>query len=99
MLDKCAEACARQAEVDAEHAVKIESKIAHIETFFDLEAEDIEKNVISFDKFKVGSSLRDATFRCPTFAKLVLYPLHRQGQVTVITNVASYCGENAIGVV
>mmetsp|Transcript_38702 Transcript_38702/g.87224 ORF Transcript_38702/g.87224 Transcript_38702/m.87224 type:complete len:264 (-) Transcript_38702:95-886(-) len=66
MLDKCADACARQAEVEAVHAVEIETKIGHIETFFDLEAEDIENNVITFDKFK--------------------------GEVTVITNVASYCG-------
>lgn len=70
MLDKCADACARQAEVEAVHAVEIETKIGHIETFFDLEAEDIENNVITFDKFK--------------------------GEVTVITNVASYCGKNAI---
>lgn len=58
MLDKCAEACARQAEVDTKQAVKIVSKIAHIETFFDLEAEDIEKNVISFDKFKSARGSR-----------------------------------------
>ena len=44
-----------------------EEKIGHIHSFFDLEAEDIDKNVIKFDQFKGG--------------------------ITVITNVASYCGK------
>jgi glutathione peroxidase-family protein len=44
-----------------------EKKIANINSFFDLEALDIDKNVVKFDQFK--------------------------GKVTVITNVASYCGE------
>ena len=53
MLENCADACTRQAEVDAEHAELIGTKIGHIETFFDLEAEDIDKNIITFDRFKV----------------------------------------------
>jgi len=44
-----------------------ETKIGHINSFFELEAEDIDKKVVKFDQFK--------------------------GKVTVITNVASYCGE------
>lgn len=47
-----------------------EQKIGHINSFFDLEAEDIDKNVIKFDQFK--------------------------GKVTVITNVASYCGKSCM---
>ena len=44
-----------------------EKKIGHIKSFFELEADDIDKKTIKFDKFK--------------------------GKVTVITNVASYCGK------
>lgn len=44
-----------------------ESKIGHITSFFDLEAEDIDEKPVKFDQFR--------------------------GKVTVITNVASYCGE------
>lgn len=43
-----------------------EEKIGHITSFFDLEAEDIDKKVLKFNQFK--------------------------GKVTVITNVASFCG-------
>ncbi len=43
-----------------------EVKLANIESFFDLEAQDIDENVLEFDQFK--------------------------GKVTVITNVASFCG-------
>ena len=49
------------------HYKLTEEKIGHINSFFELEAEDIDKNTIKFDTFK--------------------------GQVTVITNVASYCGK------
>lgn len=71
MLEHCADACARQAELDIEMADAIERKIGHITSFFDLEAQDIDENVITFDKYK--------------------------GKVTVITNVASQCGENFNG--
>jgi hypothetical protein len=43
-----------------------DQKIGHINSFFDLEAQDIDEKLLKFDQFK--------------------------GQVTVITNVASYCG-------
>ena len=43
-----------------------DKKIGHINSFFELEAQDIDENILKFDQFK--------------------------GQVTVITNVASYCG-------
>jgi len=66
MLENCPVACRRQAEIDAEMAEKIEEKIGHINSFFELEAEDIDKNMMKFDQF--------------------------EGKVTVITNVASYCG-------
>lgn len=44
-----------------------EKKIGHIQSFFELEASDIDKNVVSFDHFR--------------------------GKVTIVTNVASYCGK------
>ncbi len=44
-----------------------EKKIGHITSFFELQAQDIDENVVKFDQFK--------------------------GQVTVVANVASYCGE------
>lgn len=44
-----------------------EKKIGHITSFFELEAQDIDEKLISFDRFK--------------------------GEVTVVANVASYCGE------
>jgi len=47
-----------------------EKKIGHIKSFFELEADDIEKNPIKFDEFK--------------------------GKVTIITNVASYCGKYSL---
>ena len=53
MLSHCADACARQAELDTEMAYAIESKIGHINSFFELEAQDIDENVIKFDKYKV----------------------------------------------
>ena len=53
MLEHCADACARQAELDIEMAEAIERKIGHITSFFDLEAQDIDENVITFDKYKV----------------------------------------------
>ena len=43
-----------------------DKKIGHINSFFELEAQDIDEHILKFDQFK--------------------------GQVTVITNVASYCG-------
>ena len=43
-----------------------EETIGHIESFFELEAEDIDENIVKFEQFK--------------------------GKVTVITNVASFCG-------
>ena len=46
-----------------------EKKIGHINSFFELEAHNIDKEPVKFDQF--------------------------QGKVTVITNVASYCGEFA----
>lgn len=52
MLQHCADACARQAELDSEMAEAIESKIGHITSFFDLEAQDIDENVITFDEYK-----------------------------------------------
>lgn len=94
MMQNCPIACKRQAESDKEMAQAIgeflyvavcmivvlmftcnviyflsrsEAKIGHINSFFELEAEDIDKKVVKFDQFK--------------------------GKVTVITNVASYCGE------
>jgi len=47
-------------------ALEIEKKIGHITSFFELQAQDIDENVVKFDQFK--------------------------GQVTVVANVASYCG-------
>lgn len=52
MLQHCADACARQAELDSEMAEAIESKIGHVTSFFDLEAQDIDENVITFDEYK-----------------------------------------------
>ena len=34
-------------------AYAIESKIGHINSFFELEAQDIDENVIKFDEYKV----------------------------------------------
>ncbi len=47
--------------------VATEKKIGHIQSFFELNALDIDKNVVNFEQFR--------------------------NTVTVITNVASYCGE------
>lgn len=47
-----------------------EKKIGHIQSFFELEALDIDKNVVSFDQFR--------------------------GKVTIVTNVASYCGKKNV---
>ncbi|KAL7460994.1 hypothetical protein ACHAXS_001432 [Conticribra weissflogii] len=66
MLENCGNACRRQERIDREIGKLIESKISHIGSFFQLEAEDIDGNMISFERFR--------------------------GKVTVITNVASYCG-------
>ena len=44
----------------------LEKNIGHIKSFFELEAEDINKKMIKFSQYK--------------------------GKVTVMTNVASYCG-------
>jgi len=49
-----------------------EKKIGHIKSFFELEADDIDKQTIKFDEFK--------------------------GKVTVITNVASYCGKLVLNI-
>lgn len=48
---------------------RTEKKIGHIHSFFELEALDIDKNLVNFQQFK--------------------------GMVTVVTNVASHCGENS----
>lgn len=66
MQEHCPIACRRQADLDRDMAEEIENKIGHINSFFELEAENIDKEMIKFDQFK--------------------------GKVTVITNVASYCG-------
>lgn len=66
MLEHCPHACKRVTEADRRMAEEIENKIGHIGSFFELEAEDIDENVVKFDRF--------------------------EGKVTVITNVASYCG-------
>jgi hypothetical protein len=52
------------------HLQLTEKKIGHINSFFELEAQDIDEKLIKFDQFK--------------------------GQVTVVANVASYCGKNII---
>ncbi|KAL3802715.1 hypothetical protein ACHAW5_000967 [Stephanodiscus triporus] len=67
MLQHCPEACEIQAELDRAMADDIEKKIGHINSFFELEARNIDKELVKFDQFR--------------------------GKVTVITNVASYCGE------
>ena len=46
----------------------IENKIGHINSFFELDALDIDKKIVKFDQYR--------------------------GKVTLITNVASYCGES-----
>jgi len=66
MLEHCPVACWRQAELDRAMAEEIEEKIGHINSFFELEARNIDKELVKFDQFR--------------------------GKVTVITNVASYCG-------
>jgi len=67
MLENCGNACRRQERIDREIGRLIDSKISHIGSFFQLEAEDIDGNTVSFEQFR--------------------------GKVTVITNVASYCGK------
>jgi hypothetical protein len=46
----------------------IENKIGLINSFFELDALDIDKKIVKFDQYR--------------------------GKVTLITNVASYCGES-----
>ena len=48
---------------------RTEKKIGHIHSLFELEALDIDKNLVNFQQFK--------------------------GKVTVVTNVASHCGESS----
>lgn len=62
MKPNCATACGKITDAILAEKQEMES----IVSFFDLEAMDIDGNVVSFDKFR--------------------------GQVTIITNVASYCG-------
>jgi glutathione peroxidase len=62
MLDTCAASCER---VDQQKALDAKA-LAGISSFYDLEANDIKGNPVSFEKFR--------------------------GKVTIITNVASYCG-------
>eukprot|EP00578_Thalassiosira_sp_NH16_P010573 CAMPEP_0181113222 /NCGR_PEP_ID=MMETSP1071-20121207/20233_1 /TAXON_ID=35127 /ORGANISM="Thalassiosira sp., Strain NH16" /LENGTH=249 /DNA_ID=CAMNT_0023197247 /DNA_START=120 /DNA_END=869 /DNA_ORIENTATION=- len=66
MWEHCPIACGKSAELDRWMAETIEKRIGHIKSFFELEAEDIDGNVLDFDRLR--------------------------GRVTVITNVASYCG-------
>ncbi len=47
--------------------LQTEKKVGHIKSFFELNALDIDKNVVNFEIFR--------------------------DKVTVVTNVASYCGE------
>jgi len=68
MWEHCSAACGRLAEIDRAMADEIENKIGHIKSFFELEARNIDKEVVEFDRFR--------------------------GKVTVIANVASYCGES-----
>ncbi|KAL7551463.1 hypothetical protein ACHAWF_014657 [Thalassiosira exigua] len=66
MAEHCAEACKAAAEADRKMAAEIEEKIGRVASIFELEAEDVDGNVLKFETLK--------------------------GKVTVITNVASYCG-------
>lgn len=66
MEENCPASCKWQASEDERTKKAIEEKLENIESFFDLEAEDIDGEVLKFDQFK--------------------------GKVTVIANVASFCG-------
>jgi len=52
MLENCPHVCGRQAELDREMVEEIEKQIGHINSFYELEAEDIDRNVVKFDQFK-----------------------------------------------
>mmetsp|Transcript_10545 Transcript_10545/g.23005 ORF Transcript_10545/g.23005 Transcript_10545/m.23005 type:complete len:271 (+) Transcript_10545:135-947(+) len=52
MLQHCPIACGRQAEKDRLMAEEIENKIGHITSFYELEALDIDENVLKFDQLK-----------------------------------------------
>jgi len=52
MAQNCPQACGRQLERDRELAEHIEEKIGHINSFFELEAADIDQKVLEFDQFR-----------------------------------------------
>ena len=61
--------CTTDPSLRASHLLSFSEKnIGHINSFFELEARNIDKEVVKFDRFR--------------------------GKVTVIANVASYCGES-----
>ena len=60
MWHHCVQACTKMED-------KRQSDIAHISSFFDLSAMDIDRNLVDFEMFR--------------------------GKVTIVVNVASYCGE------
>lgn len=52
MTENCEVACRNRQYKDKILAEEIESKVGHIESFYELEADDIDKNLIEFDQFK-----------------------------------------------